>query len=105
MPVTDCTVDGDLQISSADYIYEDGKKVQSTRLPGYSGAAGLDDAPEPKEELEDMDNERRITDSAENGQDLESVCISQLSVAFVVMVKWVSIGSACLVAMAVLSAG
>ena len=103
-PVADCTVDGDLQISSADYIYEDGKKVQSTRLPGNSGA-GLDDAPEAVEELEDMDNERRITDSAENGHDLESVCVSKLSLVFVAAVKSVGVASACVVAMAVVPVG
>lgn len=32
-----------MQISSDDYVYQDGEKVQSSRLPGYSGAHGLND--------------------------------------------------------------
>ena len=104
-PVADCAVNGDVQISSADYVYEDGKKVHSTRLPGYSGAAGLDGEPEPENEDEGLDSERGITDSAGNGRDLESVCVSQLFVAVNAMDTWVSVASACAVAMAVVPVG
>lgn len=47
-----------LQIKSVDYRYEDGKTVQSTRLPGYSGVSGLDaeqDAEDEKKEAADLE--------------------------------------------------
>jgi hypothetical protein len=47
-----------LQIRSVDYRYEDGKTVQSTRLPGYSGVSGLDaeqDAEDEKREAADLE--------------------------------------------------
>lgn len=47
-----------LQIRSVDYRYEDGKTVQSTRLPGYSGVSGLDaeqDAEVEKREAADLE--------------------------------------------------
>lgn len=31
-----------VQIKSVDYVYQDGSAVESGRLPGYSGIAGLD---------------------------------------------------------------
>ena len=60
----------DLQIGSDDYVYEDGKKVESNRLPGYSGASGLDYDPDG----ENQQQGRGIMDSAGNGHDLEAVC-------------------------------
>ncbi|KAL0025560.1 hypothetical protein WJX79_000263 [Trebouxia sp. C0005] len=45
-------------IKSVDYKYEDGKTVQSTRLPGYSGVSGLDaeqDAEDEKREAADLE--------------------------------------------------
>ncbi len=47
-----------LQIKSVDYRSEDGKTVQSTRLPGYSGVSGLDaeqDAEDEKREAADLE--------------------------------------------------
>ncbi len=50
-----------LQIKSVDYRYKDGKTVQSTRLPGYSGVSGLD----AEQDAEDEGREA----------DLEAVCV------------------------------
>ncbi len=47
-----------VQIKSVDYQFEDGKTVQSTRLPGYSGVSGLDaeqDAEDEKREAADLE--------------------------------------------------
>ncbi len=51
-----------LQIRSVDYRYEDGKTVQSTRLPGYSGVSGLD-------------SEQDVEDEKREAADLEAVCM------------------------------
>ena len=48
-----------LQINSVDYTYEDGKTVQSSRLPGYSGVAGLDvDQDMLKRKKEEQDGQK-----------------------------------------------
>ena len=60
-----------MQISSVDYVYQDGKKVHSTRLPGFSGAAGLDDESE-SDQLEMLD-EADLNGS--NAGDMELVCL------------------------------
>lgn len=57
-----------MQIDSVDYVYQDGKAVESVRLPGYAGASGLD---ANQEILRKMKEEQ---DAEENGGDLEMVC-------------------------------
>ena len=50
------------QINSVDYTYEDGKTVQSSRLPGYSGVAGLDvDQDMLKRKKEEQDGAQKVS--------------------------------------------
>ncbi len=49
-----------LQIKSVDYTFADGQQVQSTRLPGYSGVAGLDGDQEAEDRKREADLEAGI---------------------------------------------
>lgn len=48
-----------------DYVHQDGKKVQSTRLPGFSGAFGLDVDPEVLDLLDEADPDVNSTGDVE----------------------------------------
>ncbi len=52
-----------LQIKSVDYVDQNGKEYESSRLPGYAGVSGLDVDPAAL----------RQQKAEETGQDIESV--------------------------------
>lgn len=54
-----------------DYVYQDGKAVESVRIPGYAGASGLDDN---QAMLRLMKEEQDREKNGENTQDIEMVC-------------------------------
>ena len=51
-----------------DYVYQDGKAVESIRLPGYAGASGLD---ADQQALRDLKEQEEM--DSQHGHDLESV--------------------------------